>query len=91
MNIILRKLTNEMYNSNTDYFSKSIGNYRVVRNRKFIFHYYFGNRICLVDLEESEFSLYNCGYKKYRLTTAQLKFLKQFYKNKNYNLIYEGK
>lgn len=90
MNTILRKLTNEMYNSNTDYFVRTIGNYRVVRNKAFIFHYYFGNRICLVDLYAKQFALYSCGFGNYKLTMAQLDFLKQFYKNKKYKLVYEG-
>lgn len=90
MNIILRKLTNEMYNNKNNYYSRTIGNYRVVRNLGFIYHYYFGARICLVDLNRKEFSLHNCGYEKYTLTTSQLNFLKKFYEKRNYKLVYEG-
>lgn len=90
MNCILRKLTNEMYNDKNNYFARTIGNYRVVRNIGYIYHYYFGNRICDVDLNNKEFSLHNCGYEKYALTTVQLNYLEQFYKNKGYKLIYRG-
>lgn len=90
MNKIIRKLTNEMYNDKNNYYARTIGNYRVVRNLGFIYHYYFGNRICLVDLNKKQFSLFNCGYEKYALTTAQLNYLQKFYENKNYNLVYRG-
>lgn len=90
MNITLRKLTNEMYNDKNNYYARTIGNYRVVRNLCFIYHYYFGNRICLVDLNKKEFCLHNCGYLKYALTTKQLNFLKKFYEKRNFKLVYEG-
>ena len=90
MNAILRKLTNEMYNNENNYYARTIGNYRVVRNLRYIYHYYYGNRICLVDLDKKQFSLFNCGYEKYPLTTAQLNFLEKFYKNKTFELVYRG-
>lgn len=93
MNTILRKITNEMYNADTDYFYKKVGNYEVVRDNKenfYIKHYYFGNCICRVDLDNQFFELYHCGYLNYPLTTAQLNYLEQFYKNKGYKLIYRG-
>lgn len=90
MNTILRHLTNEMYNDKNNYFVRTIGNYRVVRNIGFISHYYFGSRICFVDLNNKQFAIHHCGYKNYKLTTAQLNYLRQFYKNKGYELIYDG-
>ena len=95
MNSILRKITNEMWNSDTDYFSKKVGNYLVRRtdfynDKVLIKHYYFGNKICQVDVNEKTFELYDCGYKNYRLTTAQLNYLEQFYKNKGFKLTYRG-
>ena len=90
MNVVLRKITNEMYNSDTDYFKLTRGNYKVVRNKDFIKHYYYNYKICQVDLNEKTFELYDCGFIGYRLTTAQLNFLEQFYKNKNYKLVYRG-
>jgi hypothetical protein len=94
MNKILKEITNEMFNTNLDYVNIKKGNYRVVRdskNKYCIKHYYFGNCICYVDLNEDYFKLYNCGYDKYPLTTAQLNYLEKFYKEKGYKLIYRGR
>ena len=90
MNTILRRITTEMYETNLDYFYKRCGNYKVIRDGFFITHYYFGNIICKVNLINKEFRLFDCGYKKYTLTTAQLNYLENFYKNKNYKLVYKG-
>lgn len=87
MNKILKNITNEMFSADTDYFCKSVGNYRVVRNRGFIYHYYFGYRICLVDLNKKQFSLFPCGYENYRLTKAQLNYLQKFYVSKGYEFL----
>ena len=90
MNAILRKLTNEMYNDKNNYYARTIGNYRVVRNLGFINHYYFGSRICYVDLNKKQFVLHHCGYKKYKLTTAQINYLRNYYIKKGYELVYDG-
>lgn len=95
MNSILRKITNEMYNADTDNFYRRIGNYSVVRAKFFdgtvlIKHRYFNNKICQVNVCEKTFELYNCGYNNCRLTTAQLNYLEQFYKNKGFKLKYRG-
>ena len=50
MNTTLRKITNEMYETDLDYINIRRGNYRVVRDKKCIKHYYFGNLICYVDI-----------------------------------------
>ena len=96
MNSILRKITNEMWSADTNNFYRKIGNYGVGRTfynyeeRTIIRHFYFRNKICEVDVDKKEFKLFNCGYKNYRLTTAQLNYLEQFYKNKGFKLIYKG-
>ena len=93
MNRILRKITNEMMNTDIDFFYREIGNYKVIRDSKneyCIKHYYYGNLICYVDLNEDFLKLHNCGYEKYPLTTAQLNFLEKYYISKGYTLIYRG-
>lgn len=90
MNIILRRITNNMYNADKDYIYLKEGNYKVFRNKYCIKHYYYDNLICYVDLEQKHFSLFNCGYKEFRLITAQLNYLENFYKNKDYKLVYRG-
>lgn len=89
MNKILKEITIDMYNSDLDYIFIKRGNYSVKRTSTNIYHYYFGNCICLVNLMTKQFNLYDCGYTKFRLTTAQLNFLEQFYKNKGYILNYK--
>ena len=94
MNKILKEITNEMMNSDTDYINIKKGNYRVVRDSKEqykIKHYYYGNCICLVDLDLDCFYLYHCGYCPSVYTTAQLNFLENYYKSKGYKLVYRGK
>ena len=91
MNKILKQITKEMYETDLDFIKIRKGNYLVIRNEKTIRHYYFGNLICYVDLETKQFYLHHCGYLGYPLTTAQLNYLEQFYKNKGYILIYRGK
>ena len=90
----IRKITNEMYNTDTDNFYRKIGNYSVKRNKYytgvFIEHFYFGNKICQVNVYNKTFELYNCGYDKNVLTTCQLNFLQKFYENKGYKLKYRG-
>ena len=61
-----------------------------ITNLYLIKHYYFGNKICQVDVYAKTFELYNCGFDKCRLTTCQLNYLEQFYKNKGYQLKYRG-
>lgn len=93
MNNILRKITNEMYENENDYFYKKVGNYSVVRDAKnnyYIKHYYYGNVICYVDLDRKHFQLHHCGYSKNPLTTAQLNYLQKFYLEKGFKLIYRG-
>ena len=96
MNSILRKLTNEMYQTDTNHFYKKVGNYAVARDYYFytenycIRHFYYGKIICMVNVNKKEFELHNHNYNNSRLTTAQLNFLEQFYKNKGYKLIYRG-
>lgn len=90
MNIILRRITNKMFDADKDYLYLQEGNYKVFRNKFCIKHYYFNHLICYVDLEKEHFSLFDCGYKNYKLTTAQLNYLEEFYKNKNYKLVYRG-
>lgn len=91
---ILRKITNEMYNTDTDHFYRRIGNYCVRRNKYltgvFIEHFYYSNKICQVDCEYKTFELYNCGFDDSRLTTAQLNYLQKFYTDKGYKLKYRG-
>ena len=85
-----------MYNANTDRFYKKVGNYAVSRikyeytDTYLIKHFYFDNKICQVDIYSKTFELYNCGYENCRLTTAQLNYLEQFYKDKGYKLRYKG-
>lgn len=86
MNTILRKITKECYETDLDYFYKKVGNYSIKRNGEKIVHYYYGYPICIVYLWEKRFYLDSCGFLKYRLTTAQLNYLEEFYKNKNYIL-----
>ena len=86
MNTILRKLTKECYETDLDYFYKRIGNYAVKRNGEMIVHYYYNYPICKVYLWAKRFYLDSCGFLGYRLTTAQLNYLEEFYKNKNYVL-----
>ncbi len=86
MNTTLRKITNECYENENNKFYKKVGNYEIRRDLGFIIHKYYGNTICLVDLNKKQFSLYNYGYYKYPLTTAQLNYLEKFYKEKGYKL-----
>ena len=91
MNRTLSKITNEMFNSDLDYFYKKVGNYEVVRDSKvnyIIKHYYYGNCICYVDLTENYFDLHHCGYCPSTYTTSQLNWLEKFYKSKGYKLNY---
>lgn len=92
--ITLRKITNEMYNADTDNFYRKIGNYSVKRCKYFtgvfIEHFYYGNKICQVNVYNKTFELYNCGYDKNPLTTVQLNYLEKFYKDKGYELKYRG-
>lgn len=90
MNKILSRITNKMYDMDLDFVDIKEKKYHVIRNELFISHYYNGNLICRVDLNKKEFRLFNCGYEKYRLTTAQLNWLEEFYKYKNYKLVYRG-
>lgn len=88
MNTILRKITNNCYNNvNSKYFERK-GNYEVKRDSNFIIHKYFGNTICIVDLNKKQFRLYSHGYNKSRLTSAQLNYLEDFYLNKGYVFLY---
>ena len=50
MNKILKEITIDMYNSDLDYIFIKRGNYSVKRTSTNIYHYYFGNCICLVNL-----------------------------------------
>lgn len=84
---ILRKITNNCFESKSDFYYERYGNYKVFRTPTKITHYYFGNIICVVNIENETFYLYSCGYKKKRLTTAQLNYLETFYKSKNYTLL----
>lgn len=86
MNTILRKITNECWKTDLDYVYLKVGNYSIKRNGEKIVHYYFGNPICIVYFWKKEFELNSCGYGHYRLTTAQLNFLEQYYKNKGFKL-----
>lgn len=86
MNTILRKLANECYETDTNYFYKKIGNYAVKRNDYIIVHYYYGYPICKVYIIGKTFYLDCCGFRGYKLTTAQLNYLEKFYKDKNYIL-----
>lgn len=87
MNRTLEKITKEMYNLDLDFVNIKSGNYRVKRNKFQITHFYYGNVICKVDIINKTFCLYDCGYTNYKLTTAQLNWLENFYKNK---LLYRG-
>lgn len=90
MNAILRKITNECYNDKNSKFFKKVGNYTIKRNLNLIVHKYYDNTICVVSLNDKKFALYTCGYDNYRLTTAQLNYLEEFYKNKGYILRFRG-
>lgn len=93
MNRILRTITEEMYNTDTDEFLKIVGNYAVYRDsiKNFnIVHYYYGKLICKVDLRKKIFFLRHCGYKPSTLTTAQLNYLEHFYTKKGFKLKYRG-
>lgn len=85
MIITLRKITNECYNNPNSRFYKKCGNYEVLRNHYLIIHKYYGSTICIVNLNSKQFSLYSNGYNS-RLTTSQLNYLKEFYKNKKFKL-----
>lgn len=91
---ILKKITEEMYKADTDNFYKRVGNYSVVRKKYFdnyiIIHRYYGNKICQVFIDNKIFELYNCGYEKHCLITAQLNYLQKFYTDKGYKLKYRG-
>ena len=88
MNSILRRITNEMFITDTDNFYRKVGNYSVKRHKYYndylIEHFYYGNKICKVSIYDKTFELYNCGYKNYRLTSAQLIYLYHFYKEKHH-------
>lgn len=86
MNTILRKITIECWNTDIDYFYKKIGNYKIKRDGERIIHYYYNNVICIVYLWAKRFYLNSCGYNNYKLTTAQLNFLEQFYQLKGFYL-----
>lgn len=86
MNTILKRITrNCLENDNSKYYEK-VGNYEIIRNENYIIHKYFGNTICIVDLNSKQFSLYFAGYSGYRLTTAQINYLEKFYLSRNYKL-----
>ena len=90
MNKILKQLT-EIANSEDSAIcgcNLKIGNYRVKRTPDKILHFYYGSIICEVDICKKVCYLDNCGYSSYKLTTAQLNYLKQYYKNKGCEIIY---
>lgn len=89
MNKQLIKLTNEMYNTDISFFIKKIGNDKIIRDSENINHYYFNNIICKVNLNNKTFILDYCGYTNYKLTTARINFLRNFYISKNYKLVCE--
>lgn len=87
MNKILRDLTKEINDTNDFSYYKKVGNYEVSKVDNIIKHYYYGSTICVVDTKNKTFRLDACGYENYRLTTAQLNYLKDFYSNKFYDLV----
>lgn len=86
MNSILRKITIDCFESNTELFFKKVGNYKINRTKYFIHHYYFNNEICKVDLYNKKFEINYCGYGNSRLTSAQINYLTEFYYKKGYRL-----
>jgi len=87
MNKILRNLTIDCFeNKKYNVYFRICGNYKISKDLHSIAHFYYGHLICYVDLEKNNFELYSCGYKNYRLTTAQLNFLEKYYKGKGFNL-----
>ena len=86
MNKILKTITKRCWESGKKYLEVK-GNYKVVKTENLINHLYYGHLICTVDLEQKQFYLDFCGYNGYRLTTAQINFLKQFYENKGFELV----
>lgn len=90
MNKILQDITKQMYKTDLDYVNIRKGNYKVVRDKNCIKHYYYGNLICYVNIIQKQFFLHDCKYSNCRLTTAQLNWLEKFYKEKDYILLYRG-
>ena len=88
MNKILKTITENCWKNGSNY--KEIkGNYCVIKKLNSIKHFYYGHLICIVDLKEKQFVLDYCGYRSYRLTTAQMNFFKNYYKGKGFILIKE--
>ena len=90
MNKILKQITNEMYEKDIDYINIKHGNYRVVRDKKCIKHYYCGELILYIDIINKELYFYNNNKLDNKILSNQLDFLYRFYVSKNYNLIYRG-
>lgn len=84
MNRILRKITNECYNTDTQLFFKRIGNYKINRTKYCIHHYYYNHEIFKVDLMKQTFEINYCGYENSIMTKAQINFLTEFYYKKGY-------
>lgn len=88
MNLTLKKLTNECYNTDLDFYYKRIGNYKIKRDRFCIRHFYYNHEICTVFIySRKQFKVDFCGYENHTLTTAQINYLRNFYKNKGYEEI----
>ena len=88
MNTTLRKITNECFAVDLNKFYKKVGNYSIYRCDEKVKHYYYSHKICEVDLNLKTFYLEDCGFTGYKLTTAQLNFLQQYYINKGFKLLY---
>ena len=88
MNRTLKKLIKECFETDSNYFYKKVGNYSIKREYDLIIHYYYGYSICKVRVDCKKFISDSCGFIGYRLITAQLNFLEQFYKSKEYKLIW---
>ena len=84
MNKILKQITKNCYNSDLSQYFEKRGNYKVIRSKKYIRHYYYDNLICEVDIYNMTFKFDFCGYFGYRLTTAQINYLREFYSERNY-------
>lgn len=85
---ILKDITEKINNSNAEITEIKVGNYSAKKSDLIIIHKYYGNTICLVSLQNLTFKLFDCGYSGYRLTTAQLNYLKKYYSEKGYEQDY---
>lgn len=87
MNKILKTITKRCFETRNKSYVETKGNYKIVKTEGLINHLYYNHLICIADLKERKFYLDFCGYNGYRLTTAQINFLRNFYEEKGFELV----